>query len=139
MEQLNKVVSVFILLAIAIFVLWLLLSRSQTIKSIISGKTTIVQELSGGAKTKETPTPTISLAEEGGEQQNLTKQMQDNLDSAERTDTRDASMPGKNSLQGDEPTTAPNTNSYPNTGTPSQVTPLLLLVFVIGKVMLHKS
>ncbi len=136
MEQLNKVISVFILLGVAIFVLWLLLSRSQTIKNIFSGKMPLMQAITKGASAKATPTVTPSPKAET--QSGFSQQVQNNIDRLEQDDNAKVEYTKGGSLVAQSPTSTPSVTTYPNTGTHTLLLPLVLLGLVVGKVILDR-
>ena len=135
MGQINKVISVFLLLAVAIFVLWLMLTKTQAMRNFFTGKTPLTQMFSKD-KPQTTLTPTISQTP--SEQSDFVAQAQQKF---ETTTENKGQTKGGGSVLGTAQTLTPvpKATNYPKTGAGAIFLPFTLLGFVAGKYLLKTT
>ena len=140
MGQVNKVIAVFLLLAVAIFVLWLMLTKTQAMRDFFTGRKPLIQMFSKD-KPQTTLTPTTQPVPT--DQSEFVSQAQQTFgeSAGAKNNTQKTQTKGGESVLGtaQTPTPVPKATNYPKTGAGTVILPLSLLGFAAGKYLLKKT
>lgn len=139
MGQVNKVISAFLLLAVAVFVLWLMLTKTQSMRQFFTGKTPLTQMFSKDKPKEGVLIPTTTQKPEN--QSDFAARVQESFGS--KTKREVGTKGGGAVLAVTQPpkivSQPPKASNYPKTGAETMFLPLSLLIFAAGKFVLKST
>ena len=134
MGQLNKVISVFLLLGVAILVLWFMLTRAQTLRNLFNNSIPLTQVFTRSRNLTQTPSPTNTPTSFSAEAE---KALAENKDNGQTTKGGQVQVLGNQTVK--TPTPKPTIKTYPNTGAEAYILPVLVTMLASGFFVLKKT